>query len=493
MSIRSRRFGIRRLGFVSLAVTVIVSGLLPPVFGTSGPPTRIRMVPVHPTTAGSAGPWDRPVIVCAPITFTMAALVWEAAEPPTGDSHDHLALAEIEPVGRPEGAVVVAADPEHGPDAGSAESDQAAGLAGTDPVWTGEARCIRVRIRPPPDLLLRSVRAVFLDPTGEPGSSGTPWAPTPAAALTQQPAMVTRAGWGADEGMRNCGPDYADKLRMAFVHHTATGSDYSGSEADDVIRGIYAYHTEVRGFCDIAYHFLIDRFGRTYEGRFGGITEPVNGGHAQGFNTGSTGVALLGNFMDRAADSRALDALKRLLAWRLDIDHLRPTGHTTMVSGGGSNQRFEEGEKVRLPIIAGHRDTGITACPGDLLYTRLDGLRRAAERIGLPKIWRPRQTPSEIEPGQTVRYRATLSDDLRWILEIRDESGTLVARLTGRDSSIDVTWDGRTPLGLPVSSGTYDVVIRAKSGGLWAREAALTLTVSSPFSQPSPTPTPTGP
>ena len=48
-------------------------------------------------------------------------------------------------------------------------------------------------------------------------------------------------------------------------------------EVPGIIRGIYAYHTRSKGWSDIGYNFLVDRFGRIWEGRYGGVDRPVVG------------------------------------------------------------------------------------------------------------------------------------------------------------------------------------------------------------------------
>ena len=65
----------------------------------------------------------------------------------------------------------------------------------------------------------------------------------------------------------------------------------------------------VNGYCDIAYNFLIDRYGQIYEGRAGGISKAVVAAHAGGFNTGSTGVALIGTYTRPQPPPAQWDAL----------------------------------------------------------------------------------------------------------------------------------------------------------------------------------------
>ena len=69
---------------------------------------------------------------------------------------------------------------------------------------------------------------------------------------------------------------------MAFVHHTASGNDYSRAEAPAIMRGVYAYHTRSLHWSDIGYNFLVDRYGTIYEGRYGGMTKGVIGAQVAG-------------------------------------------------------------------------------------------------------------------------------------------------------------------------------------------------------------------
>lgn len=483
----------RVLATCLLAAAVL--GLVPPAAGRPAPRTEVsfrdlsltELVPARMAAAwGRAGSvrlareaWSRPGVACAPQSFTMAGLVWR--QDGRGEVEAELSWARtaaaVKGTGRAAPPMAVLhADPGDGPDPGSPDDS---GIQGTSPVWTGSARCIGFRVKFPAGESVGGLRAVFVDTSEDPGSGITAalaqawrtvsgvwgWlAPRPAAAMTARPGIITRAQWGADEDLRRCGPHYAERLKVAYVHHTAGGNTYSRAQADDVIRGIYAFHVRGRGWCDIAYNFLVDRFGRIYEGRYGGMAKPLIGGHAAGFNTGSTGVAAMGDFTSTAPPRAMVRAFKRLLAWRLDVAHLRPTGWTRMVSSyGGGTSKYGAGQSVTLRVITGHRDTNWTSCPGARLYAKLGAIRKGAEAIGLPKLYNPRASRPVLEPGaSSIRYRAALSQELDWFVDVQDSSGRRVRRLTGRGSAIDARWNGRSDDGSPVSPGFY----RAK---LWAR------------------------
>ena len=118
---------------------------------------------------------------------------------------------------------------------------------------------------------------------------------------------MTRAQWGADEAYRSGPPSYG-VVRCAFVHHTVNANTYTRAQAPALVRGIYYYHTQVNGWRDIGYNFLIDRFGTIYEGRYGGVAKAVIGAQVLGFNAMSTGVALIGTFEIGRALARGADA-----------------------------------------------------------------------------------------------------------------------------------------------------------------------------------------
>lgn len=200
---------------------------------------------------------------------------------------------------------------------------------------------------------------------------------TPPSHRAPRPEILGRGVWGANEALRKAPPEYNRTLQQMHVHHTVSRNDYTRASVPGLIRGMYWYHTQSLGWNDIGYNFLIDRFGRIWEGRYGGVVALVRGAHTLGFNYNSFGVSLIGNFERRAPSRYAVRALVRLAAWKLDYYRLRPAGLATVVSQG--SDLYPVGRSVTLPVIDGHRQTNQTACPGRYLFAKLPDIRRRAQ------------------------------------------------------------------------------------------------------------------
>jgi hypothetical protein len=173
-------------------------------------------------------------------------------------------------------------------------------------------------------------------------------------------AIVARSQWAPDLGWNwgACpgGPEYA-YVGTAIVHHTVNSNDYGPGDSVGIMRGIWAYHVQSLGYCDIAYNFIVDNYGTPFEGRLGGIDQPVVGAHAIGANTGTTGIAILGTFSTVTPSGGALGTLENLIRWKLFIHGANP---------------FDD----PAADILGHRDTSSTECPGDSLYSYLPVTRQ---------------------------------------------------------------------------------------------------------------------
>ncbi|HVN12134.1 MAG TPA: peptidoglycan recognition protein [Kineosporiaceae bacterium] len=287
-----------------------------------------------------------------------------------------------------------------------------------------------------------------------------------AAAATTEPTIVTRQEWGADERLVTGTPVVDPTVRALFVHHTATTSTYTPAQAFAQIRAIYAFHTQVRGWSDIGYNFLVDRFGRVFEGRRGSIDAAILGAHTGGFNSESLGVAVLGTYTDAPVSPAATDALTDVLAWKAAQYGINPIANVRLTSAGGPYTAHPAGERVKIAGISAHRDVGATECPGDALYAQMAALRRAVAARMTPGLVAPAlSAPSAVWNGAPVTVSATIPTTQTWTLTVTPACGTAPVRvLTGRSTGrLAAPWDLRDATGLPVPPGLYRLALATRS------------------------------
>lgn len=209
--------------------------------------------------------------------------------------------------------------------------------------------------------------------------------PADAPATPRAPAVVPRTEWDPT-GECPVSTGRRTRPRRIQLHHTHVPVVHAPDEVPGALASICGSHQE-RGFSEIGYHYAIDPFGTIWQGRGpmpDAMSEKVrNGAHAQGFNDNSMGVVLIGDFDEAPPSAEALEATEQLLAFLAGQYDMDPSASVGAESTGGPATRFDEGEVVDLPAIAGHRDTGLnTSCPGEHLYALLPQLREAvAERL----------------------------------------------------------------------------------------------------------------
>jgi hypothetical protein len=296
-------------------------------------------------------------------------------------------------------------------------------------------------------------------------------APTRRLSEAGSPLIVPRSGWGADEEIVRAKPTFAPAVRLLVVHHTAGKNSYSRAQAAAIVRGIEVYHVQGNGWNDIGYNFLVDRFGTVYEGRGGGVDRNVVGAHAEGFNTGTAGIALIGNFSAATPPKAQQDAFVALAAWRLDVAHVDPLSTVVYTSGG--NYKYKAGKVVTLRAISGHRDTGPSECPGTGAYKLIPALAKRVARTGLPKLYSP--TVAGVLGGQ-IRFQARVSSALPWTVTVADQLGRTVATGSGTGPTVDWTWGALVP-----GKGQFTWTISAPG----ALDATGTIGVSRPVSPPA--------
>ena len=356
-------------------------------------------------------------------------------------------------------------DDDHGPDADTREARHA--RPGTDLVLIGKVDEVQVRsvldrrAALPADLRLavtspgratHTARELPALDTSEEAGGETPPEPAPedpapetdeegldlqAATYTPKPVIFSREQWGANENLRDKGSLRYFEIHAGFVHHTVNANDYSRREVPGILRSIYAYHTQSRGWSDVGYNFLVDKFGRIWEGRAGGIDRPVVGAHTLGYNEYAFAMSAIGNFETVQPKPAMLQAYGSLMAWKLSL-HGVDASSTRQVVGRDSFQ-----------AINGHRDADSTACPGRNLYAKLSVIREYA--ADAQRGWAGRELESNLAatpyPDLIVR-RA--SDGQAFIIPTGGLTGFKKAQRTagiwaGADSVVaspDLTGDG---------------------------------------------------
>jgi hypothetical protein len=154
--------------------------------------------------------------------------------------------------------------------------------------------------------------------------------------------IKSRAEWQARTA--SCTTTHTPK--KLTVHHTDTPNNDTLS-VPARLRQIQSYHRDVRGWCDIGYHFLISADGQIWEGR------PITrlGAHTAGANTNNIGISLIGTFEATPPSAAALGATAALI---------RSIGAQYNIT-------------LSRTTVKGHREQGTTAtdCPGAKTFALL--------------------------------------------------------------------------------------------------------------------------
>lgn len=302
---------------------------------------------------------------------------------------------------------------EHAPDPDSPEA--ATARPGTEPTFVGKVDDVQVQVSGTDGAVLPDDLSLALVDPGSADRSETEAPAEPGAAdlsdaydesyeqgaegtdggdalslqaasrkVAAQPTIFSRAQWGADESIRNKSALRYGTISGGFVHHTVNANDYTEAQVPAIIRSIYAYHVKSRGWSDIGYNFLVDRFGRIWEGRYGGIDRAVVGAHTLNYNEYSFAMSAIGNYDVVQPPDVMLRAYGALFAWKLSLAGVNPAS-TSQKIGRGTFQ-----------AINGHRDAGSTACPGKYLYAQIPLIRQYASQAAPSVPTTPVVQPVEI-------------------------------------------------------------------------------------------------
>ncbi|WP_433790219.1 N-acetylmuramoyl-L-alanine amidase [Actinoplanes sp. CA-252034] len=205
-------------------------------------------------------------------------------------------------------------------------------------------------------------------------------APTSTAPVKAQfPTYYTRTAWSADETIVG-GVTDAGQVKAVWVHHTGTSNNYDCADSAAIVRAIQINDVKVKGLSDLGYNYMVDRCGRLFEGRRGGVENAIVPAATVGFNTGFAAIAVIGNY-ETAASSAAIETvLAQVGAARLGKYGFNPAAQGTFTAGV-ANDKLAKGATITIPRLSGHRDADATACPGANLYARLADIRARSQQM----------------------------------------------------------------------------------------------------------------
>ncbi|MFG2945349.1 peptidoglycan recognition protein family protein [Streptomyces adustus] len=399
----------------------------------------------------------------------------------------------MDPVDPTDSADPVTPDPSSEPASADPSASESA-----DPPPAGETSAAPAETATPAESPSGAPTVSTPDPSAPSASAAS--APPAPASTAPRPPIASRLDWGADESISPEAPGYlpGGKIKAVVLHHTATSNDYTCAQAPAVIRSIYAYDVQQLTWKDIGYNFLVDKCGTIYEGRKGGVDRPVMGAHAYGFNSETTGIAVIGDYSNVAPSKEAMTSVARLAAWKLGQYGVDPTGTTTLTAGAAGPNYFRQtwaaGAKMTFPVIHGHRDGYNTVCPGDAYYNLLPTIRTWAggpvDGLTLDSVTGDGVSGTTVLTGSTVtlKWSATTPAVLVRQYDVLVD-GKVAATVAGTATSAQVD----------LTPGTHKVAVQGVHQSGWAAVTSDVTVVADPTpaatdaTTPAATPTTTAP
>ncbi|PIE85222.1 hypothetical protein CSA08_03105 [Candidatus Gracilibacteria bacterium] len=222
-------------------------------------------------------------------------------------------------------------------------------------------------------------------------------------------------------------------VRAIVVHHTY--SEYDNSK--EGIKAIYKYHALNRAWGDIGYNYVIGYNGEIYEGRAGG--DYTVGAHAIWNNRSTVSISVMGNYQKKPiTDSqyKSLDKLIKYLTKKYGID----------LSKTYDYHRECHLDKCKIGVntykdftLIGHRDAGITSCPGDELEKQIELLRKS--NISYTKGFKPIANKNSEIINKTIKAGKKTIDKLRVLIDKLPERKKLLLLVKIEEKLDNLTFD----------------------------------------------------
>ena len=306
--------------------------------------------------------------------FTVSALRWDADDRLVADNTVYIRVFEAS--GWSEWSSVDAL-----------EAPQSGNAGGSDPFISGVATAVQVQVTGdastlPADLTLVVAELATSDSaTIDPRSRAqtTDKSSTQSGTTAEGRAGIAagihpRSDWDSGSASPTWDEETAT-LQAAIIHHTAGTNNYAQADVPGIIASIYYYHAITLGWGDIGYNFLVDKYGGLWEGREGSLDVSADsmivGGHVYGYNTGTVGIAALGDFTTADPGAGIINGYATIIEYRFDLAGLDARDASGFKSLSGAS----------LPRIFGHLDAYATECPGYQVHRQIPDL---IQLVGAP-------------------------------------------------------------------------------------------------------------
>ena len=209
----------------------------------------------------------------------------------------------------------------------------------TAPAWAGQSDWVQFKANRP----ISSATFHFVEATGA-------TRPVAHASAADKPAIVTRDEWGAQDCKPRTSPAYG-KVKAAFIHHTVNLNDYTPAEAPDIVLGICRYHRNATGGTTSA--TTSSSTVRDDLRGSGGWRRPGRDRRAgAGLQLPDDRHREHRHVHRRAADQVALEAIAKLIRWKLPLSGAPTIGR----------RRAHERRRQHQPLPGRQRSSPSRAC-----------------------------------------------------------------------------------------------------------------------------------
>jgi hypothetical protein len=236
-----------------------------------------------------------------------------------------------------------------------------------------------------------------------------------------QPFILSRSDWWgnlpADElsypnATNTKTVSYNTNTTHGFIHHGASSNNYI--DGASIVRAYWNFHVNSRGWKDIGYNYLVDKFGNLYMGRHNDDwpNKDVLGAHTGVCNPYSFAICAVGDYDTIQFNSVMLNSINHLMAYKCDLRGMNPVGTGFIYN-------------ATIDIISGHRVApgASTTCPGDSAFNILNQIRIGTKAILDSCALIPLPNIDSISPVTTINY-FNLWETTDFVVSISDVDDT---------------------------------------------------------------------